>query len=87
MENLFFSFIITVHGSQASLISAGSSLYNDNEIRRLKRELADARDQVMNLSSQLSNNVSTNLSLIFITIIFLKLILKYPTMMFSKEFV
>lgn len=29
-----------------------------NEVRRLKRELHDARDQVMSLSSQLSTNVS-----------------------------
>lgn len=31
-----------------------------NEVRRLKRELHDARDQVMSLSSQLSTNVSRN---------------------------
>lgn len=31
-----------------------------NEVRRLKRELHDARDQVMSLSSQLSTNVSQN---------------------------
>lgn len=30
-----------------------------NEVRRLKRELADAKDQVFSLSSQLSTNVST----------------------------
>uniref|UniRef100_A0A182QJ91 Uncharacterized protein n=1 Tax=Anopheles farauti TaxID=69004 RepID=A0A182QJ91_9DIPT len=53
-----------VHGSQASLLSGGSSLYGSTEerqageVRRLKRELADARDQVMSLSSQLSTNVS-----------------------------
>lgn len=57
---LFFS----VHGSAASLLSGGSSLYGSveerqaNEVRRLKRELTDARDQVMSLSSQLSTNVS-----------------------------
>ncbi|XP_055847329.1 protein sickie isoform X8 [Episyrphus balteatus] len=51
-----------VHGSAASLLSGGSSLYGSaeerqaNEIRRLKRELTDARDQVMSLSSQLSTN-------------------------------
>ncbi|XP_053692535.1 protein sickie-like [Sabethes cyaneus] len=51
-----------VHGSQASLLSGGSSLYGSaeerqaTEVRRLKRELADARDQVMSLSSQLSTN-------------------------------
>uniref|UniRef100_A0A182K1V8 Uncharacterized protein n=1 Tax=Anopheles christyi TaxID=43041 RepID=A0A182K1V8_9DIPT len=54
-----------VHGSQASLLSGGSSLYGSTEerqageVRRLKRELTDARDQVMSLSSQLSTNVST----------------------------
>ncbi|XP_049282347.1 uncharacterized protein LOC125763349 isoform X3 [Anopheles funestus] len=53
-----------VHGSQASLLSGGSSLYGSTEerqageVRRLKRELTDARDQVMSLSSQLSTNVS-----------------------------
>lgn len=35
------------------------------EVRRLKRELADARDQIMSLSSQLSTNVSTSLCLSF----------------------
>lgn len=30
-----------------------------NEVRRLKRELTEAREQVMSLSSQLSTNVST----------------------------
>lgn len=30
-----------------------------NEVRRLKRELTDAREQVMSLSSQLSTNVSS----------------------------
>lgn len=55
-----------MHGSQASLLSGGSSLYGSteerqaNEVRRLKRELLDAREQVMSLSSQLSTNVSTN---------------------------
>ncbi|EDW25610.1 GL26328 [Drosophila persimilis] len=54
-----------VHGSAASLLSGGSSLYGSaeerqaHEIRRLKRELQDARDQVLSLSSQLSTNVST----------------------------
>ncbi|XP_028895905.2 protein sickie isoform X4 [Zeugodacus cucurbitae] len=51
-----------VHGSAASLLSGGSSLYGSaeerqaNEIRRLKRELLDAREQVLSLSSQLSTN-------------------------------
>ncbi|XP_037047958.1 protein sickie isoform X5 [Bradysia coprophila] len=50
------------HGSAASLLSGGSSLYGSaeerqlHEVRRLKRELVDARDQVMSLSSQLSTN-------------------------------
>lgn len=58
--------LLTVHGSQISLMSGGSSMYGStteeqrqaNEVRRLKRELHDARDQVMSLSSQLSTNVS-----------------------------
>ncbi|XP_034097599.2 protein sickie isoform X10 [Drosophila albomicans] len=51
-----------VHGSAASLLSGGSSLYGSaeerqaHEIRRLKRELQDAREQVLSLSSQLSTN-------------------------------
>jgi neuron navigator 2 len=63
-----FSFL-SVHGSQISLMSGGSSMYGStteeqrqaNEVRRLKRELHDARDQVMSLSSQLSTNVSETL--------------------------
>lgn len=47
-------------------MSGGSSMYGScteeqrqaNEVRRLKRELAEAREQVMSLSSQLSTNVS-----------------------------
>lgn len=52
------------HGSAASLISGGSSLYGSaeerqaNEVRRLKRELGDAREQVNSLSNQLSLHVS-----------------------------
>lgn len=61
---------ISAHGSQISLMSGGSSMYGScteeqrqaNEVRRLKRELMEAREQVMNLSSQLSTNVSTLLS-------------------------
>lgn len=66
---VWFSF--AVHGSAASLLSGGSSLYSSaeerqaSEIRRLKRELLDARDQVMSLSSQLSTNVSRFLQYIF----------------------
>lgn len=71
MEYLILkSCIFAAHGSQASLMSGGSSLYGStteeqrqaNEVRRLKRELTDARDQVMSLSSQLSTNVSAFLS-------------------------
>lgn len=48
-------------------MSGGSSMYGScteeqrqaNEVRRLKRELTEAREQVMSLSSQLSTNVST----------------------------
>lgn len=47
-------------------MSGGSSMYGStteeqrqaNEVRRLKRELTEAREQVMSLSSQLSTNVS-----------------------------
>ncbi|XP_065358123.1 protein sickie isoform X2 [Calliphora vicina] len=51
-----------VHGSTASLLSGGSSLYGTSEerqaqeIRRLKRELMEAREQVLSLSGQLSTN-------------------------------
>lgn len=49
-------------------MSGASSMYGStteeqrqaNEVRRLKRELADARDQVLSLSSQLSTNVSVH---------------------------
>ncbi|XP_053958598.1 protein sickie-like [Anastrepha ludens] len=57
-----------VHGSAASLLSGGSSLYGSaeerqaNEIRRLKRELLDAREQVLSLSSQLSTNIGNGLN-------------------------
>lgn len=46
------------------MISGGSSLYGSaeerqaNEVRRLKRELGDARDQVNSLSTQLTLHVS-----------------------------
>lgn len=70
--DFFFPFKLknTVHGSAASLISGGSSLYGSaedrqvNEVRRLKRELCDAREQVMSLSSQLSSNVSRTIEII-----------------------
>lgn len=62
--------LFAVHGSQISLMSGASSMYGStteeqrqaNEVRRLKRELADAKDQVFSLSSQLSTNVSTFLN-------------------------
>lgn len=64
IKHFCFFFFFVVHGSAASLLSGGSSLYGSveerqaNEMRRLKRELLDAKDQVMSLSSQLSTNVS-----------------------------
>lgn len=66
LMQLCHSVSVSVHGSAASLLSGGSSLYGNaeerqaHEIRRLKRELQDARDQVLSLSSQLSTNVSTS---------------------------
>lgn len=60
-----FYLVFSAHGSAASLISGGSSLYGSaeerqaNEVRRLKRELGDAREQVNSLSNQLSLHVST----------------------------
>lgn len=80
-DSIFFSLLCrslllgsdsSVHGSAASLISGGSSLYGStedrqvNEVRRLKRELCDAREQVMSLSSQLSSNVSRTITLFFL---------------------
>ncbi|CRK90961.1 CLUMA_CG004650, isoform A, partial [Clunio marinus] len=70
------------HSSQISLMSGGSSMYGStteeqrqvNEVRRLKRELTDAREQVMSLSSQLSTNVSREIS-VYIPIAFLNEIL------------
>jgi neuron navigator 2 len=69
LQNLYEFLILMkkiVHGSQISLMSGGSSMYGStteeqrqaNEVRRLKRELTEAREQVMSLSSQLSTNVS-----------------------------
>jgi TolA-binding protein len=67
LRSTFLLFVfVTAHGSQISLMS-GSSMYGStteeqrqaNEVRRLKRELTEAREQVMSLSSQLSTNVST----------------------------
>lgn len=81
---VWFFVFNTVHGSAASLLSGGSSLYGSaeerqaNEVRRLKRELVDARDQVMSLSSQLSTNVSLCTSII-------QLLLKCPKMNWFDE--
>ena len=60
-------------------MSGGSSMYGStteeqrqaNEVRRLKRELTEAREQVMSLSSQLSTNVSNkhlSLFLLYLTL-------------------
>ena len=56
---------LAAHGSSASLLSGASALYANSqeerqsyEVRRLKKELMDAREQVLSLSSQLSTNVS-----------------------------
>jgi neuron navigator 2 len=52
------------HGSSLSLVSTASSLYSSqeekqaSEIRKLKRELAEANEKVNTLSGQLSTNVS-----------------------------
>jgi hypothetical protein len=59
-------------------MSGGSSMYGStteeqrqaNEVRRLKRELTEAREQVMSLSSQLSTNVSKKLLFFFFKIAF-----------------
>lgn len=61
-----FVSLVPAHGSSASLLSGGSALYANTqedrqsyEVRRLKKELMDAREQVLSLSSRLSTNVST----------------------------
>lgn len=54
----------TVHGSAVSLVSTTSSLYSTpeekhaHELRKLRRELGDAQEKVLTLTSQLSTNVS-----------------------------
>ncbi|KAL1138823.1 hypothetical protein AAG570_008885, partial [Ranatra chinensis] len=54
-----------VHGSAVSLVSTASSLYSTpeekqaHEVRKLRRELCDAQEKVLSLTSQLSTNVST----------------------------
>lgn len=87
----FFSTI--AHGSQLSLMS-GSSMYGStteeqrqaNEVRRLKRELTEAREQVMSLSSQLSTNVSAFISIAFtITLSIHKRVLFLLFVMFSTN--
>lgn len=59
------------HGSSASLLSGGSALYANSqeerqsyEVRRLKKELMDAREQVLSLSSRLNTNVSKILCIV-----------------------
>ena len=52
------------HGSSLSLVSTASSLYSSqeekqaSEIRKLRRDLAEAHEKVNTLSGQLSTNVS-----------------------------
>lgn len=52
------------HGSSLSLVSSSSSLYSSQEekqaaeIRKLRKELAEAQEKVGTLSNQLSTNVS-----------------------------
>ncbi|CAH0722454.1 unnamed protein product, partial [Brenthis ino] len=56
-----------VHGSTASLVSTASSLAagagtderQAHEVRKLRRELADAKEKVHTLTTQLTTNVST----------------------------
>ncbi|CAK1548317.1 unnamed protein product, partial [Leptosia nina] len=56
-----------VHGSTASLVSTASSLAagagseerHAHEVRKLRRELADAKEKVHTLTTQLTTNVST----------------------------
>ncbi len=56
----------TGHGSSLSLVSTASSLYSSqeekqaSEIRKLRRELAEAHEKVNTLSGQLSTNVSVD---------------------------
>ncbi|GAB6029788.1 neuron navigator [Chamberlinius hualienensis] len=57
-----------VHGSQLSLSSVTSSLYSspedkhNHEIRKLRRELADAHEKVHSLTNQLNTNGSWSLT-------------------------
>lgn len=54
-----------MHGSSVSLVSTASSLYSTleekqaHEIRKLRKELGEAQEEVHTLTSQLSTNVST----------------------------
>lgn len=56
----------TGHGSSLSLVSTASSLYSSqeekqaSEIRKLRRDLAEAHEKVNTLSGQLSTNVSVD---------------------------
>lgn len=68
-------------------MSGGSSIYGStteeqrqiNELRRLKRELAEAREQVISLSSQLSTSVSKDFLFQILTIFVEKIIIKVDT--------
>lgn len=57
--------MFAVHGSSVSLVSTASSLYSTleekqaHEIRKLRKELGEAQEEVHTLTSQLSTNVST----------------------------
>lgn len=54
----------TGHGSSLSLVSSSSSLYSSQEekqaaeIRKLRKDLAEAQDKVGTLTNQLTTNVS-----------------------------
>lgn len=66
IKTLFFKFLFcsTGHGSSLSLVSSSSSLYSSQEekqaaeIRKLRKDLADAQDKVGTLTNQLTTNVS-----------------------------
>lgn len=96
-----FTHTQAVHGSQISLMSGGSSMYGSttteeqrqvNEVRRLKRELVEAREQVMSLSSQLSTNVSRHYTIFLCLItnsctLHLLCVCKYSQSLFTDYFV
>ena len=61
-----FFFLSTGHGSSLSLVSSSSSLYSSQEekqaaeIRKLRKDLAEAQDKVGTLTNQLTTNVCLN---------------------------